>query len=82
MSVELNLRPPRIALWTGHDSSGYEVALLLLLLGAVFLHRLPLLTALAMGELTQKIGRQPWLKLLPQHGVTVGLTTLLWRLIV
>lgn len=49
-SVELNLRPPGIALWTGHRSSSYEVALLLLLLGAVFLHRLPQLTTLIMGN--------------------------------
>ncbi|WP_424097376.1 sigma 54-interacting transcriptional regulator [Moorena producens] len=40
-SVEVNLRPPGIELWTTHVSRSYEVALLLLLLGAVFLHRLP-----------------------------------------
>jgi transcriptional regulator with AAA-type ATPase domain/NAD-dependent dihydropyrimidine dehydrogenase PreA subunit len=204
-SVELNLRPPGIELWTTPHSTGYEVALLLLLLGAVFLHRLPQLTALVLGDtqllesfgghavaaaialflpgaiallinplrtklqgtgprhsfldlaygylplvlfatlahylllglseagqilpifwatwglpvgensaawqvsgvaiahpaviaflqgtsliagallssiLTQKIGRQPWLKLIPQHGITVGLTICLWQLIV
>lgn len=204
-SVELNLRPPGIALWTGHDGSYYEIALLLLLLGAVFLHRLPQLTTLLMGNpqvlesfgghaiaaiitlflpgaiaviidqlrkrlqgtgsnrsfltlaygylplllfaslahylllglseagqiipvfwatwgyttaahtvggaptfeiiahpaviaflqgtalltgamlsilLTQKIGRQPWIKLLPQHSVTISVTALLWQLIV
>ena len=197
-SVELNLRPPGIALWTKHNSSYHEIALLLLLLGAVFLHRLPQLTALTMGDsqllesfgshaiaaiialfllgaiavlanqlrtqfqgtgpsrsfltlaygylplllfaslahylllglseagqivpifwatwgsfadtsfsltahpaviaflqgsallmgailsilLTQKIGRQPWIKLLPQHSVTVSITVLLWQLIV
>ncbi len=40
-SVELNLRPPGIELWTTHSPRSYEVALLLLLLGGVFLHRLP-----------------------------------------
>lgn len=196
-SVELNLRPPGIGLWTSHATSGYEVALLLLLLGAVFLHRLPALTTLFLGDarlleswgghaiasivalflpgviamgvdwvrsqlqgtgvtrtflelaygylplllfaslahylllglseagqivpvfwatwglpvaggsiaahpaviaflqgvalicgaflsilLTQKIGRQSWLKLMPQHGMTLGFTVLLWQLIV
>lgn len=40
-SVELNLRPPGIELWTTHVPHNYEVALLFLLLGGVFLHRLP-----------------------------------------
>ena len=40
-SVELNLRPPGIELWTIHTPVSYEVALLLLLWGAVFVHRLP-----------------------------------------
>lgn len=40
-SVELNLRPPGIELWTTHVPRSYEVALLFLLLGGVFLHRLP-----------------------------------------
>lgn len=195
-SVALNLRPPGIGLWTAHSATGYEVALLLLLLGAVFLHRLPQLTTLFLGDsrileswgghaiaslialflpgaialiinpirtqlqgtgsnrtflelaygylplvlfaslahylllglseagqiipvfqstwglsttgysatahpaviaflqgtalifgaflsivLTQKIGRQSWLKLIPQHGVTLGFTLLLWQLI-
>lgn len=40
-SVELNLRPPGIELWTSHTPRSYEVALLFLLFGAVFLHRLP-----------------------------------------
>ena len=44
-SVELNLRPPGIELWTTHVTHSYEVALLLLLLGAIFLHRLPELQA-------------------------------------
>ncbi|NEO29476.1 MAG: cyclic nucleotide-binding domain-containing protein [Symploca sp. SIO3C6] len=40
-SVEFNLRPPGIELWTTHIPRSYEVALLLLLLGGIFLHRLP-----------------------------------------
>jgi len=40
-SVEFNLRPPGIELWTTHQPRSYEVALLLLLLDLVFLHRLP-----------------------------------------
>lgn len=40
-SVEFNLRPPGIGLWTTHQPRFYEVALLFLLLGAVYLHRLP-----------------------------------------
>ncbi|NEU71876.1 cyclic nucleotide-binding domain-containing protein [Hassallia byssoidea VB512170] len=40
-SVEFNLRPPGIELWTTHVPHTYEVALLFLLLGGVYLHRLP-----------------------------------------
>ncbi len=40
-SVEVNLRPPGMELWTTHTPRAYEVALLLLLLNAIFLHRLP-----------------------------------------
>lgn len=40
-SVELNLRPPGIELWTSHTPRSYEVALLFLLLNVVFVHRLP-----------------------------------------
>ncbi|RCJ39157.1 AAA family ATPase [Nostoc minutum NIES-26] len=40
-SVEFNLRPPGIELWTTHVPRKYEVALLFLLLGGVYLHRLP-----------------------------------------
>ncbi len=40
-SVELNLRPPGIELWTTHTPRSYEVALLFLLLNVIFLHRLP-----------------------------------------
>ncbi len=44
-SVEFNLRPPGIELWTTHIAHNYEVALLFLLLGGVYLHRLPELQA-------------------------------------
>lgn len=40
-SVEVNLRPPGIDLWTTHHATAHEVCLLFLLFGAVFLHRLP-----------------------------------------
>ena len=40
-SVEVRLRPPAIDLWTSHTASAAEVALLFLLLGAVYLHHLP-----------------------------------------
>ena len=40
-SVEFNLRPPAIELWTTHKPRAYEVALLFLLLGSVYLRRLP-----------------------------------------
>jgi transcriptional regulator with AAA-type ATPase domain/NAD-dependent dihydropyrimidine dehydrogenase PreA subunit len=49
-SVEFNLRPPGIELWTTHTPRSYEVALLLLLLDVVFLHHLPELnTALGLN---------------------------------
>lgn len=40
-SIEVNLRPPGIELWTTHVPHSYEVALLFLLFGGVFLHHLP-----------------------------------------
>lgn len=40
-SVTVNLRPPAIELWTTHQPRTSEVALLFLLLNAVFLHKLP-----------------------------------------
>ncbi|AFY94053.1 sigma 54-interacting transcriptional regulator [Chamaesiphon minutus] len=45
-SVELNLRPPGIELWTTHIPHAYEVALLFLLLGGIYLHRLPQINSL------------------------------------
>jgi hypothetical protein len=44
-SVELNLRPPGIELWTTHVPRADEVALLFLLFGGVFLHHLPEINA-------------------------------------
>ena len=44
--MEFNLRPPGIELWTTHTPVSHEVALLLLLWGAVFVHRLPEVAAL------------------------------------
>ncbi|MFQ3614531.1 MAG: AAA family ATPase, partial [Cyanobacteriota bacterium] len=44
-SVEFNLRPPGIELWTTHTPRLPEVALLLLLLGGIYLHCLPQLLA-------------------------------------
>lgn len=46
-SVEVRLRPPGIDLWTSRHASAGETALLLLLLGAVVLHRLPQFLLLA-----------------------------------
>jgi polyferredoxin len=55
-SVEFNLRPPGIDLWTTHQPRAAEVALLLLLLGAVYLHRLPeLQTRLGLALPTQTV---------------------------
>ena len=64
-SVEFNLRPPGIELWTTHVPRSYEVALLLLLLGGVFLHRLP--------ELQSWLG---WQLDLTQFGLHFGFSML------
>jgi transcriptional regulator with AAA-type ATPase domain/NAD-dependent dihydropyrimidine dehydrogenase PreA subunit len=64
-SVELNLRPPGIELWTTHVPRAYEVALLLLLLGSIFLRRLPELQSLLNLHLDLT---QFWL----HFGVSVG----------
>ncbi len=57
-SVELNLRPPGIELWTTHKPMASEVALLFLLFGAVFLHRLPALKGLM--QLNLNLGNFGW----------------------
>ncbi|PZD70267.1 Nitrogen fixation protein VnfA [Acaryochloris thomasi RCC1774] len=64
-SVEVNLRPPGIELWTTHQPRSYEVALLLLLLGGIFLHRLPEIESLLPVNL--RLG-EFW----PHLGVSVG----------
>jgi polyferredoxin len=38
-SIEIRLRPPATDLWSGHQASWYEVFLMYMLLGAVYLHR-------------------------------------------
>ncbi|MBD3880949.1 sigma 54-interacting transcriptional regulator [Phormidium tenue FACHB-886] len=63
-SVELNLRPPGIELWTTHTPTYAEVALLFLMFGAVFLHRLP--------EISTKLGGFP----LSNFGIHAGLSVL------
>jgi len=64
-SVEVNLRPPGIELWTSHVPRVYEVALLLLLLGGVFLHHLP--------ELQQEMGLSLDLdQFLPHFGLSIA----------
>ncbi|MBX2865765.1 MAG: cyclic nucleotide-binding domain-containing protein [Leptolyngbyaceae cyanobacterium MAG.088] len=56
-SVEFNLRPPGIELWTTHTPINHEVALLLLLWGAVFVHRLPeIATILGVSTMVQGFG--------------------------
>jgi hypothetical protein len=63
-SVEFNLRPPGIELWTTHVPHSYEVALMFLLLGGVYLHRLP--------ELQSWLGLQLDLtQFLPHLGVSL-----------
>jgi transcriptional regulator with AAA-type ATPase domain/NAD-dependent dihydropyrimidine dehydrogenase PreA subunit len=64
-SVELNLRPPGIELWTTHTPSAHEVALLFLMFGAVFLHRLP--------ELERWLG---WHLHLDQFGIHAGVAVM------
>jgi transcriptional regulator with AAA-type ATPase domain/NAD-dependent dihydropyrimidine dehydrogenase PreA subunit len=64
-SVELNLRPPGIELWTTHEPTRHEVALLFLLFGAVFLHRLP--------EISARLG---WALDLENFGIHTGVSIL------
>jgi transcriptional regulator with AAA-type ATPase domain/NAD-dependent dihydropyrimidine dehydrogenase PreA subunit len=66
-SVEFNLRPPGIELWTTHVSRSYEVALLFLMLGAVFLHHLP--------ELQTQLNL-PWNLLQPQSHLWISVAAL------
>jgi polyferredoxin len=65
-SVEFNLRPPAIELWTTHVPRTYEVALLLLLLGGAFLHRLPeIATSLGLQTSTEAF--------LPHLGLSISI---------
>lgn len=64
-SVELNLRPPGIELWTSHKPTYPEIALLFLLFGAIFLHRLP--------EIAAEFG---WALPLEQFGFHAGISIL------
>jgi transcriptional regulator with AAA-type ATPase domain/NAD-dependent dihydropyrimidine dehydrogenase PreA subunit len=65
-SVEVNLRPPGIELWTSHLATNYEVALLFLLLGSVAVHHLSQICELLQLPVT---ALESW----PIHA---GLTTL------
>ncbi|MGB5974905.1 MAG: cyclic nucleotide-binding domain-containing protein, partial [Nodosilinea sp.] len=68
-SVELNLRPPGIELWTTHKPRSAEVALMFLLLGAVYLHRLP--------ELQTRLGIELPIETVVGHSlVSVGVLAL------
>jgi transcriptional regulator with AAA-type ATPase domain/NAD-dependent dihydropyrimidine dehydrogenase PreA subunit len=60
-SVEFNLRPPGIELWTTHTPRSYEVALLFLLLNVIFLHRLP--------EISTRLGLNLHLEQFGYHAV-------------
>ncbi|PSB32832.1 sigma 54-interacting transcriptional regulator [Chlorogloea sp. CCALA 695] len=53
-SVEFNLRPPGIELWTTHTPHLYEIALLFLLLSGVFLHRLPEIQTMGLENIDLK----------------------------
>lgn len=68
-SVELNLRPPGIDLWTTHKPTYAEVSLLFLLFGAVVLHRLP--------EIQQQFGWNLHLENFGSHAIVSVLALLL-----
>ncbi len=68
-SVELNLRPPGIELWTTHHPTYAEVCLLFLLFGAVFLHRLP--------EIEQQLGVNLHLNRFSNHTIVSILALML-----
>lgn len=72
-SVEFNLRPPGIELWTSHTPHNYEVALLFLLLNVVFLHRLP--------EISTRLGINLHLEQFPSHAL-ISVTVLLVPVVV
>lgn len=68
-SVELNLRPPGIELWTTHQPTYPEVCLLFLLFGAVFLHRLP--------QIEQQLGMNLHLDQFSYHAIASILALML-----
>jgi polyferredoxin len=72
-SVEVNLRPPGIELWTTHQPRTYEVALMFLLLGAVYLHRLPELQF----RLNLTLPLEPWIQHSLVAAIVLGLPALL-----
>lgn len=63
-SVEFNLRPPGIELWTTHTPRLSEVWLLFLLFGAVFLHTLP--------TIALYLGHPAWLSHFGRHAIAAG----------
>ena len=71
-SVELNLRPPGIELWTTHTPTFAEVSLLFLMFGAVFLHRLPEISA----KLGVSLPLDPIAPSLSQFGIHAGVSVL------
>ncbi|GBE94446.1 sigma 54-interacting transcriptional regulator [Nostoc cycadae] len=76
-SVEFNLRPPGIELWTTHVPRKYEVALLFLLWGGVYLHRLPQLQSwlglqLDLTDFWQHLGLSLLVLLIPAAVAWVG----------
>ncbi|MDJ0536375.1 MAG: sigma 54-interacting transcriptional regulator [Xenococcaceae cyanobacterium MO_207.B15] len=68
-SVEFNLRPPGIELWTTHNPKSSEVALLFLLLNLVFLHRLP--------EIETRLNLDLSLELFTNHSLVAVATLIL-----
>lgn len=69
-SVEFRLRFPGSDLWSGHKALPYEVSLMFLLLGAVYVHHLP--------QLLGQVGVAPsLLESAPQHIAATVLVLLL-----
>ncbi|GAQ87672.1 hypothetical protein KFL_003690030 [Klebsormidium nitens] len=69
-SVEFNLRPPGVDLWTGHKPATSEVTLMFMLLGGVYLHRAP--------HLMSQLGLEPLL--LDSKPIHVGIALALLSL--
>ncbi|MDX2273311.1 MAG: sigma 54-interacting transcriptional regulator [Cyanobacteriota bacterium] len=75
-SVEFNLRPPAIELWTSHTPKASEVALLLLLLGGIYLHHLPQLQALLINHGQIPVNLDSFVGHLGLSLLTLGIPTL------